>query len=183
MGDIHFHKAQDKDLPTILNILEDAFGKEDMAIQPLVKDLLVDESAQPTLSLIVEKQDVGPIGHILFSKVVIKGHEDVKASLLAPLAVVSNHQKTGVGQKLIQEGLKRLKEEGVALVFVLGHIDYYPKVGFVPAGVNGLEAPYPIPVEVADAWMVKALSENALGVVRGQVECARALRKEEYWRE
>lgn len=183
MTNIHFREAQDVDLPAILDVLASAFGEESVSIHTLVKDLLADDTAKPIVSLVAEDEGSMLVGHVLFTKVVIAGHEDVKASILAPLAISAEHQKGGVGQKLIQDGLARLKAEAVELVFVLGHPEYYPKAGFVPAGELGLEAPYPIPKEVSGAWMVQALTEGVLGRVKGKVACTASMDREEYWRE
>ena len=76
-----------------------------------------------------------------------------------------------------------MKESGVQLVFVLGHPDYYPRSGFKPAGVLGYEAPYPIPAENADAWMVQELFSGIIGRVRGTVKCSDAMNQPEHWRE
>ena len=72
---------------------------------------------------------------------------------------------------------------GVGLVFVLGHPGYYPKYGFVPAGTRGFEAPYPIPPEHADAWMVQELQLGMIGSFMGQVECTDTLNDPKHWRE
>ena len=69
------------------------------------------------------------------------------------------------------------------LVFVLGHPEYYPRFGFTPAGRLGFEAPYPIPDELAGAWMVQALRSGVIGIISGKVICADALNKPEHWRE
>ncbi|MCP4699304.1 MAG: N-acetyltransferase, partial [Gammaproteobacteria bacterium] len=90
---------------------------------------------------------------------------------------------TGVGGRLIEEGLRQLKKSGVELVFVLGHPDYYPRSGFVPAGALGYEAPYPIPEEVAGAWMVQELSSGVIGRVAGKIQCSKVLDQPEHWRE
>ena len=92
-------------------------------------------------------------------------------------------QKQGIGGRLIERGLQLLSRSGVDLVFVLGHPEYYPRYGFKPAGHLGFEAPYPIPDEHADAWMVQALRPGVIGSVSGKVICADALNKLEYWRE
>ena len=85
---------------------------------------------------------------------------------------------------LIREGLRKLKEIDVEMVFVLGHMKYYPQYGFTPdAGKAGFPAPYPIPPEHADAWMVQALSSDGLSRTTGKVICADALHKPEHWRE
>jgi predicted N-acetyltransferase YhbS len=161
-----------------------AFGeKEGPEIAILVAALMSDGTASPLLSLVaVEENRI--LGHILFSKAKIRGApESVSAHILAPLAVVPGDQSTGIGARLIQAGLDRLSASGVDLVFVLGHPDYYPRSGFVPAGALGFEAPYPIPGEHAGAWMVQALRSGVLGRVTGKIQCAAALNRPEYWRE
>ena len=147
----------------------------------LTENLLKDPTAQPCLSLLAVHEEQA-VGHILFTRAEIS-NSNIKASILAPLAVVPEFQGQGVGGQLIREGLERLAESGTELVFVLGHIGYYPRHGFSPAGVRGLEAPYPIPEKVADAWMVQELREGILGSVKGTIKCAEALDRPEYWAE
>lgn len=88
-----------------------------------------------------------------------------------------------LGGQLIKEGLSQLKKSGVDLVFVLGHPDYYPRYGFITAGVLGYEAPYPIPEEHADAWMVQELKNGIIGKVTGKIQCSEVLNQPEHWRE
>jgi predicted N-acetyltransferase YhbS len=161
-----------------------AFGTEKgPVISKLVDDLLEDETAKPRLSLVAA--DNGKIvGHILFTKAIITQTESaVSAQILAPLAIAPDVQKTGIGQKLINAGLQRLKASGTELVFVLGHPDYYPRCGFHPAGKQGFEAPYPIPEAHANAWMVQSLNGDALKTVNGMVQCSKVLNEPQHWRE
>ena len=169
------------DLTDILTVHESAFGQNDEAL--LTADLLADPSAAPRLSLIA-LLDGQPVGHILFTRAgIIGAEENVTASILAPLAVVPDVQGRGIGGELIRDGLHQLADEGTDLVFVLGHPTYYPRFGFQPAGARGLIAPYPIPPQHADAWMVHELREGTVGTVQGRVMCADALNKPEYWEE
>lgn len=70
------------------------------------------------------------------------------------------------------------------MVFVLGHIKYYPKYGFISdARKSGFPAPYPIPEEFADAWMLQPLTPKASEISPGKVICANELNKAEHWRE
>jgi len=176
--------AKESDRNEILNIHRRAFGKEKgPVISKLVDDLLDDETANPILSLVAVNDDK-LIGHILYTKVRITQTESpVSAQILAPLAVLPAVHTRGIGQKLINEGLKRLNASGTELVFVLGHPTYYPRCGFAPAGKQGFEAPYPIPEEHSAAWMVQALGGDALRNIKGQVECSRALNEPQHWRE
>ena len=152
-------------------------------IAELVTALLDDPSAQPRLSLLTDEGD-HPLGHILFTRVTISGHEQsVIASLLCPLAVAPDAQSRGIGGALVKAGLERLKQMGVDLVFVLGHPGYYPRFGFIPAGQFGLHAPYPIEKKNAGAWMVQALQPGLLGRIEGKLNCADSLQNPEYWQE
>jgi len=180
---LEIRTTTDADLQDILLVEKTAFGEKGQEIADLVNGLLNDQSAMPLLSLIAI-HDEQPIGHILFTKAQIT---DVKHSIstviLAPLAVAPAAQSRGVGGQLIQEGLKRLSESGIELVFVLGHPGYYPRHGFRTAGILGFEAPYPIPEEHADAWMVQELRPGVIGSVRGTVKCSDVLNHPELWRE
>ncbi|BBO68422.1 N-acetyltransferase [Desulfosarcina alkanivorans] len=173
--------AADSDSGDVLRIQTEAFGHDKEA--NLVNRLLNDDTARPLLSLLaVDRKEA--VGHILFTRVRITGNEDaVSAMILAPLAVLPKAQGTGVGGKLIEEGLYRLAESKVDLVFVLGHPGYYPRFGFQPAGIRGFEAPYPIPEKDAAAWMVQELRPGVIGNVYGKIICADPLDEPEHWRE
>ena len=168
----------------IEKIHKTAFGKvKGTIIAELVTGLLDDKTAQPLLSLVAVKNK-NILGHVLFTKVnIAQSPISVSARILAPLAVLPEAQATGVGSLLIKEGLDRLKNNGVDLVFVLGHPDYYPRSGFTPAGRLGFKAPYPIPAEHADAWMVIDLSSGIVGKAKGTVECSDVLNQPQHWRE
>jgi putative acetyltransferase len=178
-------EALELDLDEVLRIERMAFGEEDEA--ELVQALLKDPSARPTLSLLALNKNNEAVGHVLFSKASVstttQGKEVLSVALLAPLAVIPEAQKQGVGTQLVREGFKRLSQSGVDLVFVLGDPKYYGRFGFQPAGSLGFEAPFPIPEKNADAWMVQALQSDLGGTVKGKVSCADALNKPEYWRE
>ncbi len=179
---MQIRESKKTDLHDLLDVERQAFGKEEgPVIVELVSGLFVDPTAKPLLSLIAVNND-RVIGHILFTKAHISLNKSVPAVLLAPLAVAPEAQGKGVGGKLVEEGLIMLSESEIALVFVLGHPDYYPRHGFKPAGKLGFEAPYPIPDEVADAWMVQELRPDIIGSVSGKVLCANVLNHPEYWR-
>jgi len=168
----------------ILNVHNQAFGEEKGAvIGKLVDDLLNDKTAMPILSLVaIENETL--VGHILYTKATITQTElPIEAQILAPLAIIPSEQKKGIGEKLINEGIRQLKERGTELVFVLGHPAYYPRCGFSPAGEKGFEAPYPIPEEHAAAWMVQELNGNALEEGNGKVKCSDVLNEPQHWRE
>ncbi|MCU7834157.1 MAG: N-acetyltransferase [gamma proteobacterium symbiont of Taylorina sp.] len=181
---MQIRKSTESECKEILNIHNQAFGeKKGQVISKLVEDLLNDKSAMPILSLVaLENERI--IGHILYTKVTITQTElAISAQILAPLAILPEEQKKGIGEKLINEGIRQLKELGTELVFVLGHPSYYPRCGFFPAGEKGFEAPYPIPEEHAAAWMVQSLNGDALETANGKVQCSNILNEPQHWRE
>lgn len=181
---MEIRKSTEKDSNAIEKIHTRAFGeKKGPEIAELVNGLFSDQTAMPLLSLVaVENEKL--IGHILYTKAILTQTEKpVPIQLLAPLAVLPDAQNKGVGSELIKEGLRQLRDSGVALVFVLGHPEYYPRCGFTTAGLLGLEAPYPIPDEHAGAWMVQELKKGVIGSVKGKVQCSEVLDQPQHWRE
>jgi predicted N-acetyltransferase YhbS len=181
---LQVRKALKSDKQAISDVVISAFGEvQGQEIVDLVVNLLADPSAQPLLSLVVTV-DENVVGQILFTNVRIEPSQRiVPSTILAPLSVHPEYQNQGIGGRLIKEGLRHLKAAGVELVFVLGHPSYYRKHGFCAAGLKGFEAPYPIPPENSDAWMVQELHPGIIGHVSGQVICADALNDPKHWRE
>ncbi|WP_204103264.1 MULTISPECIES: N-acetyltransferase [Spirulina sp. CCY15215] len=176
---MEIREALDTDLDDVLLVERLAFGGE--AEAELVKNLMRDRSAKPLLSLLA-LQNEQPVGHILFTKAHLTTDANIAIAILAPLAVVPDAQKQGIGGKLVQRGLELLSQAGFDLIFVLGHPEYYPRYGFKPAGNLGFEATYPILEKNADAWMVQELRPGAIASFSGKVICCDGLNKPEYWR-
>ena len=84
------HVASEGDTDDILDVETRAFGYSKEA--RLVADLLNDESACPTLSLLA-RHNGEAVGHILFTRATFKGEPDSPMMhILAPLAVVPEYQ-------------------------------------------------------------------------------------------
>jgi putative acetyltransferase len=130
---------------------------------------LVESLHRKAVSLIslVAEVEGGVVGHILFSPVSLAEHAHLKLMGLAPMAVVPDHQRKGIGSALVRQGLARCKDLGYCAVVVVGHAQYYPRFGFVPAHRHGLRCEYDVP---SDVFMVAELEAGALkgasGVVR-----------------
>ncbi|MGL4697780.1 GNAT family N-acetyltransferase [Enterococcus larvae] len=176
----YVREANKSDRSKIYSVEEMAFGEIDEAV--LVEKLVADPTSQPTVSLLAFDDDEA-VGHILFTKGgLTSAGEELSIMILGPLAVIPDYQKRGIGGQLIEEGLHRLREAKTDLVFVLGHIEYYPRHGFKPALPLGFLPPYPTKKGLEDAWMVLDLSkEGKLDRYSGQVQCAEAFMLPEYW--
>jgi putative acetyltransferase len=176
---MQFRESTAAEVDDVLRIHRLAFQRDDEAA--LVARLLLDPSAQPSLSLLAEAEGE-QVGHVLFTALRLVGTSSpVGCALMAPLAVLPSHQRSGVGRGLIEHGCRVLAGRGIALVFVLGDPRYYTRCGFRPAIPAGLHAPFAIKPE--EAWMARALCPDTLGSIHGTVQCAHSLADEQYWRE
>jgi putative acetyltransferase len=109
------------------------------------------------------------VGHILFSELrIVAGKESRPALALAPLAVLPTQQRQGIGTDLVVEGLSACRADGHEAVFVLGHLDYYPRFGFSPELASRFECAYAGP-----HFMALELQPGALERVGGRIEYPR----------
>jgi putative acetyltransferase len=122
---------------------------------------------------IVAEQDGHVLGHILFSPVRLTGADGLRAMGLAPMAVVPERQRTGIGSALIREGLAHCQRQSVDAVFVVGHPEYYPRFGFRPASAFGITCEFEVPDEV---FMTLELAPGALKGTPGRVFYHQAFR-------
>ena len=130
---------------------------------------LVDALRKTGIELIslVAEENKAIVGHILFSPVTIDGDSRARIIGLAPMAVLPNWQRKGVGTKLINEGLRACEQAGYEIAVVLGHPHYYPRFGFLPSVKFGITSEYDVP---ADVFMVKELREGALHGITGTIK-------------
>lgn len=182
LKDIQIRETKAEDFNDIIEVEKLAFGYDKEA--KLVTELLADKSAEPIVSLLAFYKDEA-IGHILFTRAYFDAKEEQPMMhILAPLAVKPEYQRKGIGGMLIKAGIQLLKDKGSNLVFVLGHKEYYPKYGFIPQATRlGFPAPYPIPDEYSDYWMVQPLSPKGFEIGKGKIKCSDILNKPEHWRD
>ena len=142
------------DIPVIHALNRAAF---ETATEAELVDALRDQ-AEPIVSLVAD--DRGSIvGHILFSPVTLSGGRGLKIMGLAPMAVLPAEQRRGIGSALVRAGLEHCTQLGCGAVVVLGHPEYYPRFGFIPASQFGVTCEYDVP---DDVFMVCELAPEAM---------------------
>ena len=144
----------------IRSINEAAFGGPEEA--DLVDKLRTVRDALISLVAELEKRIVG---HILFSRMWIETPSGlVPAVALAPMAVLPECQRRGIGGQLIRHGLDLLRARDEKIVIVIGHPDYYPRFGFSSEKARPLEGPF-----TGAVFMAMELSPGALDGIHGRV--------------
>ena len=120
----------------------------------------------PEALSVVAEDDGRIVGHILFTPVIIDSPKrKVEGMGLAPMAVLPKCQRQGIGSKLVEHCLKILRERGCPFVIVLGHPEYYPRFGFVPASTYNLTSQWKnVPDE---SFMILVFDEEILQGVSG----------------
>jgi len=165
-------REQPQDISKIREVNRRAFGREQEA---LVVDKLRD-NCNTILSLVaLAGNEV--VGHILFSPAVIEGENGrLWGSGLAPVAVLPEYQRKGIGSELVQTGVARIKEAGCPYIIVLGYPEYYSRFGFEPASRFGIRSEWDVPDE---AFMILMLNRKAMkgitGVAKYREEWAEAM--------
>jgi putative acetyltransferase len=75
---------------------------------------------------------------------------------LAPMAVLPEYQRQGIGSALLRTGIEKLKKRQCPFIIVLGHAEYYPRFGFEPASRYGIRSEWEVP---DDAFMILVIGE------------------------
>jgi putative acetyltransferase len=162
MGYMLIRPEQDTDRISIRTVNLAAF---ETAAEADLVDILRDQM-QHIISLVAEFEG-NVIGHIMFSPVCLLTDPSLPLMGLAPMAVLPEFQRGGVGSKLVEAGLECCIRQGLAAVVVLGHPKYYPQFGFLPAADFGMACEFAVPAEV---FMAIELQPGAFSGKSGRVQ-------------
>jgi putative acetyltransferase len=150
------------DHKAIRNVISVAFGRDDEA---LIADALR-AGGYVRASLVAEVERL-VVGHILFSDLpIVCEMGPLPALALAPIAVLPEYQRRGIGSKLIRRGLDACREHGHRLVVVLGDPSFYRRFGFSSELARQLDSPF----SGKASFMAMELVKGALNGVSGRVE-------------
>ena len=154
-----------KDYDEVYKVIKQAFlsaEHSDGTEQDLVVSLRKSISFIPELSLVAVENDK-IIGHILFTKIMIGSNVELA---LAPLSVLPDYQKRGIGSALITEGHRIAKTLGYDYSIVLGSPRVYGKAGYVPASTYGIKPPFAVSDENFMATKLKCDAKALDGTVK-----------------
>ena len=154
MSEIRDETADDVAAIRAVNL--EAFGQDE---EGRIVDALRANGAA-TLSLVATDNGT-VVGHIMFSPLVV---ETIQGAGLGPMAVRPSHQRQGIGSRLVEEGVARLRASGCPFIVVLGHPEFYPRFGFRPAATYGVTCEWDV---ASEAFMVALLDPAAGDRLRG----------------
>ncbi|MFB6576518.1 methyltransferase domain-containing protein [Streptomyces sp. NPDC056402] len=129
----------------------------------LVDALRADAAWLPGLSYVAEAPDGSVAAHALLTRCEVDG---APALALAPVAADPALQRSGAGSSVVRALLSAAGERGESLVLVLGHPEYYPRFGFLPASHFGIRAPFEVPDGAMMALVLDASRPVPAGTIR-----------------
>ncbi|PRX95409.1 GNAT family N-acetyltransferase [Allonocardiopsis opalescens] len=150
----------EQDVPAIREVNLAAFPTSFEA--DLVEALRADPAWVPELSVVAVSHDGTVAGYALLTRCQVDG---VPALALGPCAVLPRFQRRGAGSAAIRAGLSAARDLGENLVLVLGHPEYYPRFGFVPASRYGIRPSF----EVPDEAMMALVFDDTVPVPSGTI--------------
>lgn len=156
---LEFRREQDSDKNEVFRINQDAFQRNDEA--ELVDKLRKNNQFNPSLSF-VALMDNKLVGYLLFTPIKINyssNSKSISSLALAPVSILTEYQKQGIGSQLIEYGINQLRSQGFSSIIVLGHEHFYPKFGFVPAKQYHIRASFPLTNE--NCFMALELEPHA----------------------
>jgi putative acetyltransferase len=154
---IEIREERADDIAAVRDLNRRAFGQDQ---EGNIVDALRANGAA-LLSLVATLNDQ-VVGHIMYSPVSVTGN--VSGTALGPMAVLPEHQRQGIGSKLIEAGNRKLKDAGCPFIVVVGHADYYPRFGFRPASERGIKCEWDVPDNV---FMLLVIDEAKMAGVAG----------------
>jgi putative acetyltransferase len=157
---VRIRPEQPADYPHIARVHALAF--ENRAAEPAVVALRRQSPVfDAELSLVAEVEGA-LAGHVLFVPETIRLMDTgVRAVNLAPIAIDPARQRRGIGRALIEEGHRVARAKGFVLSFLLGHPDYYGRLGY-RGGLYGISSTTAVPAGDAPALAPRAPCEGDL---------------------
>lgn len=161
----------------VTEVFTDSEGEgEGSLIGNLTKNMINTTQANDLIGFVaLDNEQI--VASIFFSRLTLSSDQTV--FILSPVAVATESQKQGIGQKLIQFGLDILKSEQVDFVFTYGDPNYYSKTGFQPITEGQVKAP--VKLSSPHGWLAQSLKGEEINLHGVTADCVPALNDQKYW--
>lgn len=176
---MNLRKTVSSDCESIRNIHLSAFPKEERElVAKLAVDLLLHPTTPPTISFVAEDNGL-LIGHVVFSPVTVHGQPDIRAWILAPLSVMPEHHRRGIGSDLVRTGMQQAADTGADICFVYGDPAFYNRFGFTAETAAPYTPPYPL--QYPFGWQAAMLGETESNKTEVSISCVSPLHDPALW--
>lgn len=172
-------EATANDGDAIAAIYDSAFPVEEAPIVGKLALALLDQSLNPGTLAWVAEHEQRLAAHIAFSPLTCLEQPAWRAYLLAPLGVMADQQKRGLGSELIAHGIEHLKAAGIHTLLVYGDPAYYGRFGFSAENAGQFVPPHPL--EQPFGWQVLSLNPFTTGKQPLALRCVAALDDAALW--
>lgn len=153
-------------------------GTEEGALIGALAKNLLSGAAERDLFVFTAEEDGAIIGGVLCSRLTYVQDERV-VFVLAPVAVATDQQGKGIGQRLLTYGLTVLRSAGVDIALTYGDPNYYTKVGFRP--ISEADVPAPFKLSQPEGWLAQPLTGHKMAPLHGPSRCVEALNDPVFW--
>ncbi len=167
--------------PEVIDLFKGVFSasegeQEGQVISGFVSNLISTTEPEDLFGCVAE-DDKTIVGCIFFSRFTVPSGQ--AAFILSPVAVSTESQGKGIGQKLIRYGLDHLRSLNVNLVFTYGNPSYYSKTGFERISENVVEPPFPLSQPAG--WLAQSIGGGQIKTMAGSTQCVEALNDPNLW--
>ena len=173
-----FKSSKSKEIKKLFTkVFSDSEGQaEGKLIGNLTYDIIISTNAQDLYGFVAtENEQI--IGSIFFTRLTFES--GINAFLLSPVAIHTNYQGKGIGQKLVNFGINHLKENRVSIVFTYGDLNFYSKVGFKLITEKIAKSPFKL--TYPEGWLAQSLVSDEIEPIIGNSYCVEAFNKPEIW--
>jgi putative acetyltransferase len=171
--------AEQTDVKAIQTVIQAAFPDDECDSIISLAAELSKETTSPSIKSLVAEVDNQVFGYVSYSPIFLKTDTGMSGYILAPLAVSPEHQKQGVGSRLINTGIDMLTKDGAGVLLVYGDPDYYGRFGFKEEIGRFIVPPYQL--EYPFGWTGLMLNGTALPETPIRFNCVASLSKPELW--
>jgi len=153
-------------------------GSKEGALIGALARRLMEETPSEDLRIFTARNNGELDGAIIFSRLIFEG-DNRAVFILGPVAVATERQHQGIGQRLIDHGLKRLQQEGVDFAATYGDPSFYGRVGF--SSITEEDVPAPFPLQHPEGWLGQFLNNAPKMPFKGPSRCVPAFDDPTFW--
>lgn len=171
---LEIRKENPEDWNQLKEVVRQAFmhmEHSDQTEHELVGKLRVSECFIPELSLVALSEGA-IVGHILLTELKLHPNpRNLKLLALAPVSVLPEYQKKGIGSALILKAHELAKAMFYSSIILIGHPEYYTRFGYVNINPEWIKLPFDVPTEYT---FIHLLDDNPLESIKGEVRYDKA---------